>query len=72
MKLLSAEADLLIIHAPPPSRSRGALIWARATKATLLVVRTEHTKRADVEAARDGLEPVGTKVIGAVVQGGRP
>ena len=72
VKLLSAEADLLIIHAPPPSRSRGALIWARATKATLLVVRTEHTKRADVEAARDGLEPVGTKVIGAVVQGGRP
>lgn len=72
VKLLSAEADLLIIHAPPPSRSRGALIWARATKATLLVVRAEHTKRADVEEARDGLEPVGTKVIGAVVQGGRP
>ncbi len=72
VKLLSAEADLLIIHAPPPSRSRGALIWARATKATLLVVRAEYTKRADVEEARDGLEPVGTKVIGAVVQGGRP
>jgi capsular polysaccharide biosynthesis protein len=72
VKLLSAEADLLIIHAPPPSRSRGALIWARATKATLLVVRAEYTKRADVEEAREGLEPVGTKVIGAVVQGGRP
>ena len=72
VKLLSAEADLLIIHAPPPSRSRGALIWARATKATLLVVRAEYTKRGDVEEARDGLEPVGTKVIGAVVQGGRP
>jgi capsular polysaccharide biosynthesis protein len=72
VKLLSAEADLLIIHAPPPSRSRGALIWARATKATLLVVRAEYTKRADVEEAREGLEPVGTKMIGAVVQGGRP
>jgi capsular polysaccharide biosynthesis protein/Mrp family chromosome partitioning ATPase len=72
VRLLCAEADVLIIHAPPPSRSRSALIWARATKATLLVVRAEYTKRADVEEAREGLEPVGTKVIGAVVQGGRP
>jgi polysaccharide biosynthesis transport protein len=69
VKLLSAEAELLIIHAPPPSRSRSALIWARATQATLLVVRAEYTKRADVEEAREGLEPVGTKVIGAVVAG---
>jgi polysaccharide biosynthesis transport protein len=71
VKLLSAEAEVLIIHAPPPSRSRGALVWACATNATLLVVRAEHTKRAHVEEAREGLGPVGSKLIGAVVHGRR-
>jgi capsular polysaccharide biosynthesis protein/Mrp family chromosome partitioning ATPase len=69
--LLSADADLLIIHAPPPSHSRSTLTWARAAIATVLVVRAEHTKRANVTAALEGLEPVGTKLIGAVLQGGR-
>jgi tyrosine-protein kinase len=69
--LLSADADLLIIHAPPPSHSRSTLTWARAARATVLVVRAEHTKRANVTAALEGLEPVGTKLIGAVLQTGR-
>jgi succinoglycan biosynthesis transport protein ExoP len=69
--LLSADADILIIHAPPPSRSRSTLTWVRATTGTLLVVRAEHTKRAEVEEAREGLEAVGTKLIGAVVHGER-
>jgi tyrosine-protein kinase len=65
--LLSADADVLIIHAPPPSRSRSTLTWARATTRTLLVVRAEHTKRAEVEEACEGLEAVGTNLIGAVL-----
>jgi tyrosine-protein kinase len=69
--LLSVDADLLIIHAPPPSHSRSTLTWARAAGATVLVVREEHTKRANVTAALEGLEPVGTKLIGAVLQTGR-
>jgi polysaccharide biosynthesis transport protein len=69
--LLSADADLLIIHAPPPSHSRSTLTWARAARATVLVVRAEHTKRANVTAALEGLAPVGTKLIGAVLQTGR-
>ena len=71
MTLLSADADLLIIHAPPPSHSRSTLTWARAARATLLVVQGEHTKRAEVEKAREGLEPVGEKLVGAVLQRGR-
>jgi tyrosine-protein kinase len=66
--LLSADADLLIVHGPCPSRSRGALTWARATKATLIVVRAEHTSRANVHAAVKGLEPVGANLVGAVLQ----
>jgi capsular polysaccharide biosynthesis protein/Mrp family chromosome partitioning ATPase len=69
--LLSADADLLIIHAPPPSHSRSTLTWARAARATVLVVRAEHTKRAEVEKARESLEPVGAKLVGAVLQWGR-
>ncbi|HXL43482.1 MAG TPA: Wzz/FepE/Etk N-terminal domain-containing protein [Gaiellaceae bacterium] len=69
--LLSVDADLLIIHAPPPSHSRSTLTWARAARATVLVVRAEHTKRVNVTTALQGLEPVGKKLIGAVLQTGR-
>ena len=70
--LLSLDADLLIIHAPPPSHSRSTLTWAQAASATVLVVRAGHTKRAAVDAAREGLEPVRGKLLGAVLHGGRP
>jgi capsular polysaccharide biosynthesis protein len=69
--LLSADADALIIHAPPPSHSRSMLMWARAARATILVVLADHTRRANVTAALQGLEPVGAKLIGAVLQRGR-
>jgi capsular polysaccharide biosynthesis protein/Mrp family chromosome partitioning ATPase len=65
---LSAGAELLIIHAPPPSYSRSTLTWARASNATILVVRAEETKRANVRGALEGLQPVGTKLIGTVLK----
>ena len=70
--LLSLDADLLIIHAPPPSHSRSTLTWARAASATVLVVQAGHTKRAAVDEAREGLEPARSKLLGAVLHGGRP
>jgi capsular polysaccharide biosynthesis protein/Mrp family chromosome partitioning ATPase len=72
LTLLSLDADLLIIHAPPPSHSRSTLTWARAASATVLVVRAGHTKRAAVDEAREGLEPARSKLLGAVLHGGRP
>jgi capsular polysaccharide biosynthesis protein len=66
--LLSADSDLLIIHGPPPSDSRSALTWARAARATVLVVRAEHTRRANLTAALAALEPVGAKLVGTVLQ----
>ncbi len=65
---LSADADVVIVHGPAPTRSRGALTWARAAEATFLVVGAGQTKRADVEKAVESLEPVGPKLIGAVLQ----
>ena len=67
---LSADADVVIVHGPAPTRSRGALTWARAAEATFLVVGAGQTKRADVEKAVESLEPVGPKLIGAVLQAG--
>jgi capsular polysaccharide biosynthesis protein/Mrp family chromosome partitioning ATPase len=70
VELLSAEADVLIVHGPSPSRSRGGRTWARAAAATVLVVRSEHTKRESVVTALEGLEPSGTNVVGAVIRTG--
>ena len=72
VRLFSEGTDVLIIHAAPPTRSRGALVWALATKATVLVVRAGHTKYAAVDDAREGLEPARSKLLGAVLHGGRP
>jgi capsular polysaccharide biosynthesis protein/Mrp family chromosome partitioning ATPase len=69
--LLSAQADVLIVHGPSPNRSRGALTWARAAAATVLVVRSEHTRRENVVRALEGLEPLGTNVVGAILRTGR-
>jgi capsular polysaccharide biosynthesis protein len=66
--LMSAEADVLIVHAPPPSSSRAALTWARATEATVLVVRGQQTKQAQVAETLAALESARTKLVGAVLQ----
>jgi capsular polysaccharide biosynthesis protein len=66
--LLSADSDVLIMHGPSPNDSRSTLTWARAARATVLVVRAEHTRRANLTAALAGLEPVGTKLVGTVLQ----
>jgi capsular polysaccharide biosynthesis protein len=68
--LLSADADIVIVHGPSPNRSRGAIAWARATEATLLVVTARHTRRAEVEEAVAALESARSKVVGAVLQTG--
>jgi capsular polysaccharide biosynthesis protein len=65
---LSGGADLLIVHAPPPSRSRSALTWAQAARGTVLVVREGETPRASVVTALEGLAPAGRKVLGTVLQ----
>jgi Mrp family chromosome partitioning ATPase len=72
VQVFSEGKDVLIIHSAPPNRSRGAVVWARAAKATVLVVQAGQTKRAAVDEARKGLEPAHSKLLGAVLHGGRP
>ena len=67
---LSADADVVIVHGPQPTRSRGALTWAPAAVGTLLVVGAGQTKRTDLEDAVETLEPIGRKLLGAVLQTG--
>jgi tyrosine-protein kinase len=64
---LSAEADALIVHGPPPTRSRGTLSWAGATAGTFLVVGAGQTKISDLARAVEALEPLGPKLLGAVL-----
>jgi Mrp family chromosome partitioning ATPase len=64
---LSTEADALIVHGPPPTRSRGTLSWAGATVGTLLVVAAGQTKVSDLVRVVEALEPLGPKLLGAVL-----
>ena len=70
LNVLSANAEFLIVHAPPLSRTRGALTWGRATQSLLLVVTAERTKHADVQRAVAALEPVRSSLVGVVLQVG--
>lgn len=65
---LTADADVMIVHGPPPTRLRGALTWASATVGTLLVVSAGQTKRRDLAEAVETLEPIRPKLLGAVLQ----
>jgi len=65
---LSADADIMIVHGPPPTRLRGALTWGWATTGTLLVVDAGQTKLSDLAEAVETLEPIGPKLLGAVLQ----
>jgi capsular polysaccharide biosynthesis protein len=69
--LLTAEGDVFVVHGPAPGRSRQALTWARAVVASVLVVRSEHTKRDNVVTALESLEPVRRTIVGTVLAKGR-
>jgi capsular polysaccharide biosynthesis protein len=67
VELLLRESDFLLVHAPSARRSPDALVWARAVEQTLLVARSEHTRRQSVTDSLGSLEEVGARVIGTVL-----
>jgi capsular polysaccharide biosynthesis protein len=69
--LLLAESDFLVVYAPSLRRSPGALTWAHAVDATVLVARSEHTRRRSVVDALGNLELTRANVIGAVLHESR-
>jgi capsular polysaccharide biosynthesis protein/Mrp family chromosome partitioning ATPase len=69
--LLLVESDLLVVHAPSLRRAPGALAWAHAVDATVLVARSEHTRRRSVVAALESLELTRANVVGTVLHESR-
>ena len=64
---LLGRAEVVVVAAPPSDRSPGALLWAKAVDAVLLVVPKDIAKKPEVTAAVDGLSLVGANLIGTVL-----
>lgn len=64
---LATVYDHVLIDSPPTSSFNDARIIGATCDATLLVVRIDTTNRRLVEAARDGLQSVGAKIMGVVL-----
>jgi len=66
---LEAEADLVIIDAPPVLAGPETLAIAPLADAVLVVATPDRTSCADVREARSRLEHVGAQIVGAVLDG---
>jgi non-specific protein-tyrosine kinase len=64
---LTAQADLVLLDAPPVIAATDAALLATKVGGVLLVVSAGHTKRDDAKRAKDLLEKVNANVVGAVL-----
>jgi non-specific protein-tyrosine kinase len=64
---LAQLAEIVIFDAPPILAANDALLLASKVDAVLLVVRAGHARRDDVQAAKDRLQKVNARLIGAVL-----
>lgn len=64
---LLAQADVLLFDAPPVLTVTDALVLAVQTDGVLLVVKAGGTRREHVQQARDRLERVNARIVGAVL-----
>lgn len=64
---LSEMAEIVIFDAPPLVTVNDASLLAAKVNEVLLVVRANHTKRDHLKAAKDRLEKVNARLIGAVL-----
>lgn len=74
MDRLLKDHDLVIVAGPPTLGSAEALVYARATDASVVVVRRDQTKRDALAHAVESLTLVGATVLGVVLDarsGGR-
>jgi hypothetical protein len=74
MDRLLKDHDLVIVAGPPTLGSAEALVYARATDASVVVVRRDQTKRDALAHAVESLTLVGADVLGVVLDarsGGR-
>ncbi len=73
LERLRDEADYLVFDAPPLSEVGDGLAIAARADAVLLLVRSGRTKRAAAQRAKESLDRVGARILGAVLtdSGGR-
>ena len=64
---LTAEHDLVVVHARPLGRSVSALAWGRITDGTLLVAVRDRTVTEDLRTALESLELVRAPILGTVL-----
>ncbi len=64
---LRAQADVVILDAPPVTVAVDASVLAARTDGLLLVVRAGHTRRDHVEQSRELLERFRARLLGAVL-----
>jgi capsular exopolysaccharide synthesis family protein len=64
---LRAEADVVILDAPPVTVAVDASVLAAQTDGIVLIVRAGHTRRDRVDQAKELLERFRVKILGAVL-----
>jgi Mrp family chromosome partitioning ATPase len=64
---LVAEADIVLLDAPPVTVATEALELATRVDGVLLTVRGGHPRRGDAQRAAAELAQVGARVLGAVL-----
>lgn len=64
---LRAEADIVLLDAPPVTSATDALELARHVDGVLLMANAGHTRREEVQRAKEQLAQVGANLLGAVL-----
>ncbi|MBX7233268.1 MAG: CpsD/CapB family tyrosine-protein kinase [Caldilineales bacterium] len=67
LRQLTAEADLVLLDAPPVIAVTDAVLLATKADGVLLVIHAGQTKREHAERARDLLAKVNARLVGAVL-----
>jgi capsular exopolysaccharide synthesis family protein len=67
LEVLAAQADILLLDAPPVVAVSDAAALATKVDGVVLVVSAGHTKRESVQAAKARLERVNARILGAVL-----
>ena len=67
LKILTGEAEYVLVDAPPVLAVTDAALWASQVDGTLLAVTAGRTKREQAQRAKEVLEKVQSNIVGAVL-----